>query len=220
LTRDLQFPPLQQRTRESVERILTAGVQIMTEADIDALTVAEVAQRAGVSIPAIYRRFGNKDELLVVLVDHAMQKVEADQTAVFTGEHWDNLPTGELVKAAVNAVASVIEHHGPLLRTLILHGPSDARIRERGSAGAKQFGDQFTAMLLTRRTDLQHGDPDLAAQMCFSIIYDALIRRLAFGPTFESRHPIELRTFVQQLGEICTAYLLGNNQAADLRSAT
>ena len=60
-------PPKQKRTRESLERILRAGTQILASAGWEGFTIGAVAERAGVGSSAIYRRFADKDALLLAL---------------------------------------------------------------------------------------------------------------------------------------------------------
>jgi AcrR family transcriptional regulator len=57
-------PPKQRRSRESYERVLDAAHALLEENGFEGLTVQEVAARSGVSIGAIYERFGNKETLL------------------------------------------------------------------------------------------------------------------------------------------------------------
>ncbi len=57
-------PPKQRRSRESYERVLDAAHALLEENGFEGFTVQEVAVRSGVSIGAIYERFGNKETLL------------------------------------------------------------------------------------------------------------------------------------------------------------
>ena len=57
-------PPKQRRSRESYERVLEAAHTLLEENGFDGFTIQEVAARSGVSVGAIYERFGNKESLL------------------------------------------------------------------------------------------------------------------------------------------------------------
>ena len=57
-------PPKQRRSRESYERVLDAAHTLLEENGFDGFTIQEVAARSGVSVGAIYERFGNKESLL------------------------------------------------------------------------------------------------------------------------------------------------------------
>ena len=66
-------PPRQRRSRESLERVLQAGVELLGETDYDGFTLSELSRRAQVSVGSIYARFGSKDYRPPVLPAVAMQ---------------------------------------------------------------------------------------------------------------------------------------------------
>ena len=49
-------PPVQRRSRESLERLLQTGLELLQERGFDGFTLQELSQRAGVSIGSIYGR--------------------------------------------------------------------------------------------------------------------------------------------------------------------
>ena len=53
---ELLRPPLQNRSRESLERVLIAGKKLLEEKGWEGFTVQEVSRRAKVSIGSIYAR--------------------------------------------------------------------------------------------------------------------------------------------------------------------
>lgn len=59
--------------------ILVAAIQLLSEVGYTRLTVAEVARRAGVSKPAIYRRWAQKSQLVIeAMVTQMPTRVPAD----------------------------------------------------------------------------------------------------------------------------------------------
>src|SRR6202008_2823007 len=73
-------PPKQRRSRESYERVLDAARALLEENGFEGLTVQEVAIRSGVSIGAIYERFGNKETLLRAVHARLMEAMlDADE---------------------------------------------------------------------------------------------------------------------------------------------
>ena len=57
----------QQRSRETVERILEAAAHIFNERGYTEATTNEIADEADVSIGSLYQYFPNKDALLLAL---------------------------------------------------------------------------------------------------------------------------------------------------------
>src|SRR5271166_6429454 len=60
-------PALQQRSRVTHERLFAAGTRLLEEGGEEALTVAAVADAAGLSVGSVYRRFGDKERLLAAI---------------------------------------------------------------------------------------------------------------------------------------------------------
>lgn len=83
------------------EQILDAALSLFQERGFDAVGVAELGERAGVSGPAIYRHFASKDEILGTLFDRAM-----DRLFIHTPPPRDDARTTleELVRAHVQFV--------------------------------------------------------------------------------------------------------------------
>ena len=70
-TRSPGRPPSQQLDRAIHE----ATIEALSEVGFEALSVADVARRAGTTTPAIYRRFANKRALVLQTLDHEFASV-------------------------------------------------------------------------------------------------------------------------------------------------
>src|SRR5512138_188963 len=68
--------PVQQRSRATVESILTAASQVFAEQGYAAGTTNRIAERAGVSIGTLYQYFPNKETLAVRLLERHVEQGE------------------------------------------------------------------------------------------------------------------------------------------------
>ncbi|WP_180902510.1 TetR/AcrR family transcriptional regulator [Martelella soudanensis] len=66
--------PRDQRTDEAV---LEAALELLIDFGVEATSIEKIAQRAGTTRAAIYRRYKNKEDLLVHAVIHVRQRNEA-----------------------------------------------------------------------------------------------------------------------------------------------
>ncbi|MCE7010151.1 TetR/AcrR family transcriptional regulator [Kibdelosporangium philippinense] len=73
-------PPQQARSQESLQKVLTAAEHVLNTGGIDEFTIASVAEHAGVSVGAIYRRFTGKEQLISAVKHHLLEQLETGVT--------------------------------------------------------------------------------------------------------------------------------------------
>lgn len=91
--------PRQQRSAETVERILSAAARIFDERGYRGTTTNHVAQQAGVSIGSLYQYFPNKDALLVALAERHVDDVASRFGARLATLRQDRPPLDDTVRA-------------------------------------------------------------------------------------------------------------------------
>jgi AcrR family transcriptional regulator len=66
--RTYSSPLRAEQAEQTTARIVQAAVDLLSEADASDLSMAQVAERAGVSVRTVYRSFASKDELLDAVI--------------------------------------------------------------------------------------------------------------------------------------------------------
>tara|TARA_B100001540_G_scaffold264770_2_gene245046 strand:- start:443 stop:1093 length:651 start_codon:yes stop_codon:yes gene_type:complete len=84
--------PRQERAKRTYEAILNAAAELLVEVGIERISTNLVAERAGITVPALYRYFPNKYAVLNALGAGLMDR----QNAVFQQWFEDNLDEGGL----------------------------------------------------------------------------------------------------------------------------
>ena len=112
------------------EAILHAAMLLFHERGFGSVGVDLIGERAGISGPAIYRYFSGKDEILVTLLDEAI-----DRVLMITGGKFDN-PLDELAHLVRGHVTRVLEE--PKLMSLWT--------KERNSV-PKQYGQRLRSRI-------------------------------------------------------------------------
>ncbi len=69
--------PVQERSRQTVVRILDAAAAIADEQGVDAATTRSIADRAGVSYPSLYRFFADREAILDELLERHCAELDA-----------------------------------------------------------------------------------------------------------------------------------------------
>jgi AcrR family transcriptional regulator len=208
--------PKQKRSRRSAERALDASLELLEEQGFDAFTVAEVSKRAGISVGAIYARFGSKESLLRAVHGRAMEVIALEHAALqaANGPAPRHLP--ESVIEAVGMVAGVFSRNRDLLRAFMHLGAVDEVISRRGSASSRELARRFKAIVLVHRDQVGHRDPDTAVDVGFRMAYCTFARQVMYGPEFESEPPVAWDELVAEVAAACVAYLL-RPDGADVR---
>lgn len=98
--------PRQQRSRATVDAILTATAQVLVERGYDKATTNEIARRAGVSIGSLYQYFPNKEALVSALCERHMQHITGELVRRMADTR--DLP---LSRALHGLIKLLLEHH-------------------------------------------------------------------------------------------------------------
>jgi AcrR family transcriptional regulator len=205
---ELFSPPKQRRSRESLERLLAAATAVLEEGGYEAFGVQEVSQRAGVGIGVIYARLGSKEGLFTAVHTRMLASLAADRDELLGSINPHDISTAELIAAVVAAQAEMFRRHQRLLRVFMVRAETDRWILDRGALASDASARAFAELLLARRDEIHHPEPELAVDVSYRLVYDTLARRIMRGATFESSRLIEWDALVQELGRACAAYLL------------
>jgi AcrR family transcriptional regulator len=94
---------------ETADRILDAAVEIFAEASLTQLTLASVAERAGVAVQTVIRRFGDKASLVAAAATRETATISTQRGAA---------PPGDLAGIVDNLVDHYEAHGAMSLRLL------------------------------------------------------------------------------------------------------
>jgi AcrR family transcriptional regulator len=201
-------PPLQRRSQESLERVLSAGAELLLEVGYEGFTLQEVSKRSGVSIGSIYARAPSKEVLILAIYDREFERVAAENVRLRETAQLDDLQGRELVIALVEMMARSTFQHADLLRVFMYRALVDPEIWRRGSERSMDLCHAFEEALLEHKHEFSHPNPELAIDMTFRFVYNSLVRRVTHGENFESPHALSEEDLIRELGEAAADYLL------------
>jgi AcrR family transcriptional regulator len=139
--------PQQRRAQEMRQRLLDAAVQLLAQGE--PLRTKEIAGTAHVSIGTVYRYFSDREEILGILLEAAIQEIYNDlTTAVGTAIDRDPDAASLLV---VESLTASFERHAAVL----------VAIGERGTDPALARNVEQTLFALARVIPARHR-PDLS----------------------------------------------------------
>ncbi|MCP5163106.1 MAG: TetR/AcrR family transcriptional regulator [Hahellaceae bacterium] len=68
--------PVQERSRERVNAILDQAAEMIREVGVQGAKTSEIARRAGISLPSLYRYFPNKAAIIKALAEQHIAKLD------------------------------------------------------------------------------------------------------------------------------------------------
>jgi len=169
--------PRQQRTRDAWERVLEAGVALLTEGGLDALTVSAVCRRAGISAPSLYARVDGRAGLVAAVYEHVMLRIRASDEAAVRALPDASAPVAVRIEAVVDAAVAQFRDHAALLRPVIAASLQDDLIHRRGVDEARRLIDALSAALALG----EEAGRDIA-----TMIFSELVMSTMYGPDFAS----------------------------------
>jgi AcrR family transcriptional regulator len=102
--------------------ILETAEQLFNERGVGRVNMAEIAQAAGVGKGTLYRRFANKGELCLSLLDSQLRSFQDEQLAMFRQARQEHKPFLSQLTDFLRALALFTERHMPLLAEVQQHG--------------------------------------------------------------------------------------------------
>lgn len=101
--------PVQERSRQTVTRILDAAAAIADEQGVDAATTRAIADRAGVSYPSLYRFFADREAILGELLEQHCAALDAE--CVQAEQTWEIGSVAELLDNEIDLHVAYYRRH-------------------------------------------------------------------------------------------------------------
>ena len=95
--------------------ILQTAERLFAERGVADVCMSEIAEAAGVGKGTLYRRFANKGELCLALMDRQMSDFQNSMLAQFAAQTAERVPYLEQLMAFLTALVEFTEVHSPLL---------------------------------------------------------------------------------------------------------
>ncbi|MEU2393400.1 TetR/AcrR family transcriptional regulator [Streptomyces sp. NPDC007369] len=169
------------------ERILDAAAGILRTRGVVHATTKEIAQAAGVSEPTLYKYFGDKERLLLAVLQERVPGPSRVPIRPGEGDVEQNL--AELAHAALDFYRASIPMLGALLadpQRMAVHREAMSRHGGGPEKAVVAFAAYLHAEQALGRVG-EHADPDAAAALLVGACFqEAFLRYYAQGPAAEA----------------------------------
>jgi AcrR family transcriptional regulator len=206
-------PPQQKRTRDSLERLMTAGLEVLAEDGWEAFTIAAVAKRADVGTASIYRRFEDKDTFKLALHRSFSDQLSARWLPAFRSVARADLDLEMLVRKLVGALAESFRDNERVMRAIVLGAIADPRLQVVGNREVRAVALEFEDALLAHSDQFGAVDAKRAVAVCFQTVFDSFTQLLLYGG---QAHPeLGWDELPDELSRMTLAYLRAGQQFQD-----
>lgn len=173
--------PVQGRSRESYERMMTAAEQLLGARGSGEFTLAEVSRAGRVSIGSIYNRFENKEALLHAVQLRILERVNREMSERLAGQLGSDEGLDHLVLRLVEVIAETLRAHAGPMAALMRIATEDPQVSATGKRFYSETVQTYAEALLDHREDIARSHPERAVHSSFRILYAAIARYLGFG---------------------------------------
>jgi AcrR family transcriptional regulator len=212
------FPPVQERSRESLRRMLDATEEILSKYGLEGTILPRIAAESGISAANVYRRFRDKDALMAAVFERLRERSSAATAAQVDPDVVR--PVG-IIQFSRNIIEGMIRGYrkdAGLSRASIQYAEQHWEtefVRKTRASEAQSF-QMIVDTFMIWRDQIHHSDPERAVRFGFIIIGLVLRELILFDRTRIFRDVISLdddilkeelpRMFLRYLGVEQTTY--------------
>jgi AcrR family transcriptional regulator len=156
--------PRQARSRQTLQRLLTATLTVIEARGLAGVTIPEIAAAAGLSTGSVYRRFADKDALVRGAFAHLLEAAQAANQDHLPPDRFSGLTLQEALLAVSRALVAQYRGRTGLLKALdqYLEIQADEAFRIRAVDLIEANLRRVVETLLPFRADIAAPDPDRA----------------------------------------------------------
>lgn len=191
-------PPLQARSRRTLERLTAGALRLLATVGLDGLTMQGLADETGVSVGAMYGRFAGKEPLLQYLSAH-LTAARTERWDVELAQLGQSEPRdlAETVEALVHAVHATLEVDTAVYRQLRQALPATEAEAQRLELAMR--GD-VRRHLEGCRGAIRHPQPDQALSFATDVIFQLTLGAGPDTPDGDSHSALVTDLVVRYLG--------------------
>jgi AcrR family transcriptional regulator len=168
--------PQQERSRDSLRRLLTAAAEVVGQHGLTGATIPRIASHASLTPGAVYRRFRNKEVLLETMIVQIMEDQDRNIRQSITANMAAEIPTAVLAGQVINSLLISYRRNAGLLRAV----RQFAQERDGSSFWRKAMKLQMRTMdyvvdlLVASKGEIKQPNPRVAVGLGLAMVVGAL----------------------------------------------
>lgn len=204
--------PRQARSRESETKLLKAAVEVLGRYGLEGATIPRVAEHAGLTPGAVYRRFPDKNALLERCILRILEDQLKHLPRTLTPEIASKSKFAELVQEIARTMLASYRDNAKLLRALrqFVQGSDHRAFKRKVMELENRTVEYLLDVLMTYRKHIRHPDPRAALTMAFVMLTATLVELVVVADNlknFQNRMPTDDESLLRELTRMFLSYL-------------
>jgi AcrR family transcriptional regulator len=169
--------PQQARSRESLRKLLKAAAEVLGQHGVEGATIPRIAQHAGLTPGAIYRRFPDKDALLETVILGILERQEERLRVALTPEMARQIPLAVFAEQLITNMLIGYRASAGLLRAVrqFLQARDETAFYKKAAKQEMRSFQYMVDLFLVHRKEIRHRDPQVAAAFALVTLSSTLI---------------------------------------------
>jgi AcrR family transcriptional regulator len=177
--------PQQERSRESLRKLLKAATEVLGQHGVERTTIPRIAQHAGLTPGAIYRRFRDKDALLEAAILGILERQDERLKAGLTPEKAAKIPLDVFAEQIIGGMVLSYRANAATLRAFrhFAQGRGETDFVKKATKLEIRAFERVVDLILAGDRDIRHPNPRMAVSLGLMMIVSTL-HELIVMPTY------------------------------------
>ncbi|MEM6704463.1 MAG: TetR/AcrR family transcriptional regulator [Acidobacteriota bacterium] len=152
----------QSRSQKTQNALLDAAEELFSEQGVEATSVADVAARAGFSVGAVYHHFRDKKALLYGLFDRMTELFHETAKQAADPQRWEGARIPDILRGYLEFYLELVRERPGFKQAALEATRNDPELLAHMNALKTEMNEDLTALLLARKSEIDHPDPETA----------------------------------------------------------
>lgn len=168
--------PQQERSRESLQKLLKAAIEVLGQHGVEGTTIPRIAQHAGLTPGSVYRRFHDKEALLEAAILGMLESQDKASRGM-TPEMAREIPLRVFADQIINSIVVGYRARAPMLRALrqFVHGRASTPFKKKASRLEILNYERLVDLFLAHRDRIKHPDPRTAVATALMMVVSTVL---------------------------------------------
>ncbi|HTA65990.1 MAG TPA: helix-turn-helix domain-containing protein [Xanthomonadaceae bacterium] len=169
--------PQQDRSRESTRKLLEAAAEVLGQHGVEGTTIPRIAEHAGLTPGAIYRRFADKDALLETMILGILERQDEVLRNTLTPAMAKQIPLAVFAEQIISTMLLSFRANAGLLRALrqFAQGRDHTAAYKKVCKIELRTFQYLVELFMVHKKQVKHPDPRMAVSFALMTLNSTLI---------------------------------------------